>query len=144
MSMLSRLILSSAVMLSLAGTAVAADPVEERIKAFKGAKQSVSQIKDALGSGDTAALAGAARSLAALGERIPGLFPAGSLQGKTEASPDIWKNVPDFNAQAKNFQDRAQTLARMAEAGAGKAELADAFGKVAESCKACHRKYKLD
>ena len=137
-------VLASGLILSMTAGAFAADPIDERVKAFKGAKQSVAQIKDGLSSGDNAAIAEAAKSLSALGGRIPGMFPEGSDQGKTDARAEIWSTVPDFTSKAKALQGRSDALVQLASTGAGKAELSDAFGKVIDSCKACHRSYKED
>jgi len=128
----------------LVSTAHAADPIEERAQQFKASKRTVEQIKAALGDNDAAAVAAGAKSLSALGSRIPGLFPPGSGQGKTDAKAAIWTNFADFTAQSKTFEQRAETLAQLASAGGSKAALSDAFGKVMESCKACHRDYRED
>lgn len=131
--------------LGLVATARAADPIEQREQDFKAAKRSVEQIKAGLGDNKPAAVAAAAQSLSDLGARIPGLFPPGSNQGKTDAKAEIWTNFADFTAKAKTFQERADTLAQLAAApGADRARLADAFDRMMASCKACHRAYKED
>lgn len=137
-------VLASGLVLSIAATAFAADPIEERVQAFKGAKASVAQIKDAIAAGDNAIVAEGAKSLAALGGRIPSLFPAGSDKGKTDAKAEIWSNFPDFTAKAGGLQERASALVQLASAGASKDQLSAAFGNTLETCKACHRSYKKD
>ncbi len=137
-------LLVSGVMASIAASAIAADPIDERVKAFKGAKQTVAQIKDGLAGGNNATVAEGAKSLATLGAHIPAMFPEGSNKGKTDAKAEIWTNFPDFTAKAKAFEDRSNTLLQLASSGADKGQVSDAFGKVMESCKACHRSYKED
>lgn len=126
---------------------LAADPVVERVHGFKANKHSVEEIKDALKAGDTAAIVAPANALADFAVRIPGLFPPGSDQGKTDAKAEIWSNFPDFETKAKTFETRSRALADLAAGKNGtadKAQLGAAFGAVLDSCKACHRAYKED
>jgi len=137
-------LLTSGLIFCAASAALAGDPIDERVKAFKGAKQSFAQVKDGLSSGDNAAIAEAAKSLAALGGRIPDMFPVGSNKGKTDAKDEIWSNFSDFSAKAKTMQERSQALALLASSGGTKDQLAEAAGQVMDSCKSCHRRYKED
>jgi cytochrome c556 len=69
------------------------------------------------------------------------LFPEGSDQGDTEASPEIWKNFDDFKAHAEKLAADAKT----AEAAA--ANGAEAFGAslqaIGGDCQSCHEKYRI-
>ena len=71
-------------------------------------------------------------------------FIAGSDQGgKTEAKAEIWTNMDDFKKKMETFQVEATSLAEVAKGG-DLAAIKPQFGKVGESCKACHKEYKAD
>ncbi len=125
-------------------TAGASDVVSERESGFKGSKQAVASIKDALADGNMAAIAGSAKTMAEFAERIPSLFPPRSRGGFfSAAKEDIWRNFPDFVQKSKSFQDNAQALATLAASpSTDKAAVNAAFAKVTEDCKTCHQSYK--
>ena len=77
------------------------------------------------------------------GDTLTALFPEGSDQTPTEASPEIWKNWPAFSASAENMKAAALALKRVAEAGKDKKEIAGAFGKLAATCKSCHEVFRI-
>ena len=71
-------------------------------------------------------------------------FIAGSDKGgKTEAKAEIWTNMDDFKKKMETFQTEATSLAEVAKGG-DLATIKPQFGKVGESCKACHKEYKAD
>ena len=71
-------------------------------------------------------------------------FIAGSHKGgKTEAKAEVWTNMEDFKKQMETFQVEAASLAEVAKGGDLSA-IKPQFGKVGESCKACHKEYKED
>ena len=71
-------------------------------------------------------------------------FIAGSDKGgKTEAKAEIWTNMDDFKKKMETFQVEATSLAEVAKGG-DLATIKPQFGKVGESCKACHKEYKAD
>ena len=139
-------ILFSALLAGAAVTAAqAADAISERTDGFKANKHSVAAIKDAIASGNAAAIADKAKSIATFAARIPSLFPPGSTSEDSAAKDDIWSNFPDFTAKAQTLQTNAQALADLAASGkADQDQLQAGFGKVLDSCKACHRQYKED
>lgn len=73
---------------------------------------------------------------------INGFIP-GSDMGKTEAKSKIWDNMDDFKKKMETFQIEAASLAEVAKGG-DMAAIKPQFGKVGESCKACHKEYKED
>ena len=116
-----------------------------------------------------------ARSLAAQARRIRDgsgaamtrLFPKDSLQGPSEASPDIWQRWELFERLARDLGARAESLALAAERAGpesatetGSKQLAtmpekDAgppgsklpmaeFAELAKSCAACHREFRIE
>jgi cytochrome c556 len=56
---------------------------------------------------------------------------------------DAWKNRADFDAKLKDLVDRSATLAQVAQGGDA-AKSKAAFFDMANTCKACHDKYKED
>jgi len=56
---------------------------------------------------------------------------------------DAWKNRADFDAKMKDLVDRSATLAQVAKGG-DPAKTKAAFFDMANTCKACHDKYKED
>ena len=49
------------------------------------------------------------------GEAITSLFPEGSIDGPSEAKPEIWENRDEFAALANRLERTAEGLARAAE-----------------------------
>lgn len=82
-----------------------------------------------------------ASRVANLADQIVEGFPQGSDQGHTSAKPDIWTNWDDFQSKAKDFDTQAKLLAEVAKSN-DEAKDKEQFKKVAETCKACHEKYK--
>ena len=56
---------------------------------------------------------------------------------------DAWKNRADFDAKLKDLVDRSATLAQVSKGGDA-AKTKAAFFDMANTCKACHDKYKED
>ena len=127
------------------GVAVAADdPIAERRDIMKkngaAAKIAVEMIKGTTPY-DAAAAAAAMKTLEEDLTVFPTLFPEGSDQGDTSASPEIWKNMDDFKAHAAQLVADA----KLAEAAApqGLEAFQAAFDAVGGDCGACHQKYRL-
>lgn len=73
-------------------------------------------------------------------------FPPGSgpdAVKDTEAKADIWANWGQFENAMSEFQKEATQLAEVAKEGDPGAIRAQ-FGKTAETCKACHKKFRKD
>jgi len=70
-------------------------------------------------------------------------FTAGSDMGETDAKSEIWANMDDFKKKMETFQVEAASLAEIAKSG-DMAAIKPQFGKVGETCKACHKEYKKD
>ena len=61
----------------------------------------------------------------------------------SKAKAELWGNRADFDAKMKDLVDRSATLATVAKAG-DPAKSKAAFLDTANTCKACHDKYKAD
>ena len=70
-------------------------------------------------------------------------FTAGAANGgvETDAKPDIWNDFADFRARLDDFIAEAKALDEIARDGDA-AKMKEQFHKTAETCKACHDKYK--
>lgn len=76
------------------------------------------------------------------GRSLTDLFPEGSIFGPSEALDEIWKEWPSFEKSAEEMREAATLL--KSSASKGRDEARTAFGKVANTCKACHDKFKED
>jgi cytochrome c556 len=146
--MLSRIALAATAALLLTSSvalapAFAQDPIKTRQAGFGDLKKAMGEVKDALGKDQVAAVAPVAARVGAFATTIPSLFPPGSDKGKTGAKEVIWANFPDFTAKAKGLEDAAKTLAAAAATG-DKAATGKAFAAMADSCKACHQRYRSE
>ena len=72
--------------------------------------------------------------------KAPGMFPPDSKTGATNASPAIWDNLADFNAQFAQFgADAKDAAAAITDEASFKANIPKVFAH----CGGCHEKYKL-
>lgn len=72
-------------------------------------------------------------------QQIPGLFPAGSDRGKTDALPAIWQRKADFDARAAKLEQDAKA----AQAGfTDQAGLQAVIQRVGQNCGGCHESYR--
>lgn len=120
------------------------DPVAERQRLMKNVGANWADIQAKVKAGappETVAVNAEALSLHA--QRIPGLFPEGSLVGKTNAKPEIWQKWPEFQAAAKNLENRAATLRdqAMAKDNAAVTQTVSTFGR--DACGACHTPFRV-
>ncbi|MFD1197670.1 c-type cytochrome [Brucella gallinifaecis] len=72
---------------------------------------------------------------------VDSLFPVGSDQGDTEASPKIWENRQDFIGHVEKF--RADAAAAVAAKPADLDALKPVFQQVAANCGSCHQAYRV-
>lgn len=93
---------------------------------------------------DAAAFKMNAEAVAALSKFPMHGFIAGSYEGDTEAKPEIEKNMDDFKSKMETFQVAAADLAKAAGEAKDVDGIKPAFGKTAESCKACHKEYRKE
>jgi cytochrome c556 len=105
------------------------------------------RIKSALaGQFDSHEVQTAANALAAVANSgLAGLFAPGTEHGKgwreTTARDVVFNDAQKFRAQTEEFAREANTLARIATTGDRNA-VNEQFLKVAQTCKACHEKFR--
>jgi cytochrome c556 len=119
------------------------DPVADRQRLMKNVGANWADIQNKVKAGNPEAVAVNAEALSLHAQRIPSLFPEGSLSDKSKAKPDIWQKWPEFQAAAKNLENRAGTLRDQAVAKDAAAVTATvgAFGR--DACGACHTPFRV-
>ncbi len=70
-------------------------------------------------------------------------FPEGSDRPDDEAKPAIWREWSDFEKKMENFTAAASRLAQTSTSGDW-GQVRKTFIGVADTCKACHDKYRED
>ncbi|MEZ5810680.1 MAG: cytochrome c [Rhizobiaceae bacterium] len=75
--------------------------------------------------------------------RIPGHFPEGSIEGPSEALPEIWADWERFEALALQLSDGASTFAAAARRAESANDLSAQFARMAQSCRRCHESFRL-
>lgn len=73
-----------------------------------------------------------------------GFIPGSDKGAETEAKEGIWSNRADFDKKMETFQIEAAALAETAKGATSVDAIKAQFGKVGESCKACHKEYRED
>ncbi len=74
----------------------------------------------------------------------PDVFPAVSKTGaNTKAKPEIWDNKAEFDKLMKDFGDKTAALAVASKSG-NLDTIKPVFGAAAQTCKACHDKFKAE
>jgi cytochrome c556 len=101
-------------------------------------------IQEKTKAGDIAGVAPEAQKLVDSADKIPALFPEGSLgPTKTAAKPEIWQKWPDFEAAAKNLKAQSEKLRDTAKTGdpAATQAMVAQFGR--QACGTCHTPFRV-
>ncbi|MGB1007669.1 MAG: c-type cytochrome [Thalassobaculaceae bacterium] len=129
---------------TIAAHSGATGPVKERMTLMKQmASDTKALAKMAFGKSayDAAAVRRHAEEIEQrAGDAMTKLFPAGSDMAPSEAHPDIWRSWDKFTAIAAELESAAAAMAASAEQGPAATKAA--FGRVAGTCKACHRAFR--
>ena len=136
--------------LALTATAVAkSSPEEKAIEYRQGAFKMINHHIGAMAGMakgkvdfDAAVFKENADAVAALSQLVGNGFVEGSYEGKTRAKKSIADNMDDFNEKLETFKVEAANLAEAAEGASDMEGLMPAFGKIGQSCKACHKAYR--
>ena len=78
-------------------------------------------------------------------ERIPGYFPdtVHSRRGSdTEAAPDIWSKPAAFEGLARKLSRESRALSAWLQAN-GEQEFAAWFKAVSDTCRGCHKQFRI-
>jgi cytochrome c556 len=113
----------------------------QRLMKLNGAVWNEIQAKAKAGNLDGVAVG--AEQLALNAERIPYLFPAGSMTDKSKAKPEIWQQWPEFRADAKKFETESEKLRDAARAKNAQLteDIVKNFGR--EACGTCHTPFRV-
>lgn len=124
-------------------TMSADDSIKARQQLMKDQGAAMKAIGDKLKAGDTN-IAANAQTLKETSQRIPSLFPEGSLNPKvSRAKPEIWQKRADFEGNAKRLNDKAGQLEAMAKGGANAQALGAAVGDIGRTtCTTCHDAFR--
>jgi len=120
------------------------EAIDARQKLMKSQGEAWKNIQDKTKAGDIAGVVPEAQKLVDTSDKIPALFPEGSLgPTKTAAKPEIWQKWPEFEAAAKNLENRAAALRDQAVAKDGAAVTTNVatFGR--EACGTCHTPFRV-
>jgi len=93
-------------------------------------------------------VAAAANAIAGVANSgLGALFGPGTEQAvadqKTRVKPEFFRNPDEVRKLAVDFNGNANELAKVAASG-DQAAIKTAFGKLGESCKACHDKFRME
>ena len=129
----------------VAATPVLADVIEERQALMKRNAETM-KILAPMAKGeapfDQQAALEAFQTHLEVAEQLPDLFPEGSGEGDTRASPRIWEDMEGFLAQIEDFREDA---AAAVEANPADLEsFQTTFASVSENCGSCHETYRLE
>lgn len=137
--------------LAMLAVPASAQPVEEPIEERQAIMEERSDILQILGPialerepFDAEAVMAALEQLNENAQRtdIEALFPPGSHEGDTRASPAIWENWEEFTAIAEKFKADA---AAAVEANPQDLEsFQTVFGPLASNCGTCHERFRLE
>jgi cytochrome c556 len=130
---------SSDTMASKAPAEVVAD--RQRLMKLHGALWR--DIQDKAKAGNVEGIAVSAEALALNAQRIPGLFPKGSMTEKSKAKPEIWDKWTEFEAAARKLETesvRLRDAALTKNAGATQEVMKD-FGR--NACGTCHTPFRV-
>jgi cytochrome c556 len=133
-------------MLTFAVSAASADPVLDRQQTMKERGKIVGELAKMVKGEqafDAAKVDTALKALQVNAEKFDAdaLFPAGSTDGDTTASPKIWEDMAGFKAtEDKYLADvKAAAAAAPADVDALKAQI----GVIGSNCSTCHQTYRI-
>jgi cytochrome c556 len=146
-SRISLIALTAALLIGPLTPAAAQDPaaqVDDRqshMKQLGGAMRTVGEFLK--GTGTTADVETAARTVVSVGAKMPGLWFPGTAVGvgDSDALPALWTEQPKADGLSKAMEAEGAKLLSLAAAG-DKNAIGQQFKAVLGSCKACHDLYQ--
>ena len=119
--------------------------VKERMDAMKDISTQMKLMKKMIRGKqpyDAARFKNAAATIARHGLEIPKQFPKGSAHKPSRAKTGIWQDWKKFSALAQMLTANAKALVDKAEMTTTPKSLRYKFGKLAKTCKACHKTFR--
>ena len=84
----------------------------------------------------------AARRVQSNAKKIPGLFPKGSLESDSRATPLIWQDFKGFSARARLLQRRADAMVKAIDNAESVEDIKQPLSSTGSTCRGCHAKYR--
>lgn len=135
----------AAAALALAGSAAFADPIADRQALMKANGKALGMIVPMTKGEkpfDAAVVLEALQTINDDAQKLDvALFPAGTDQGDTEASPKIWEDMAGFQAKLDKF--RTDAAAAVASPPQDVDALKAALGAVGSNCGGCHETFRI-
>ncbi len=113
----------------------------QRIMKLNGAAWADVQAKAK--AGNIEGIAVDAEMMAINAERVPGLFPKGSMTDKSKAKPEVWEKWAEFEQAAKKLQAESERLRDAAKAKNEQLtqDIVKDFGR--NACGQCHQPFRV-
>jgi len=129
-------------MLCVSAQALAqSDVIEQRQKLMKSNSASAKAINGAAKSKDYATIETKAKVIMGNADKIVGLFPKGSTEGKTRATAKIWDNFDKFSENPKKLKQAASDIAAAA-AAKDDAAIQTKVKELGNVCSSCHKEFR--
>ncbi len=119
------------------------DIIADRQRLMKLNGASWRDAQDKLKAGNIEAIVVNAETMAINAQHIPTLFPKGSMSDKSNAKPEIWEKMSEFESAAKNFETwsiKLRDAARNKNSDEVQA-IAKDFGR--NACGTCHTPFRV-
>lgn len=116
--------------------------VKTRMDNFSQSQRDLKSSFTAVKAGDWEGVIAKARAMAKWGQKIPSMFPEGSNNPPSEASPKIWEDMSGFTAASLDFVAAAENVIATAET-ANKKDTIAALKALGQTCSACHKNYRV-
>jgi cytochrome c556 len=119
------------------------DVVAERQRVMKLHGALWKDIQDKQKAGNIEGIAVSAEALALSAQRIPGLFPKGSLTAKSNVKPEVWEKWSDFEMAAHKLETESVRLrdAAMTKNAQATQDVMKDFGR--QACGTCHTPFRV-
>lgn len=128
----------------LFGSAHAQDAIKARKDNFHVLSDRMRDIVKGLGDGLPVSAMRDSTAAAQLAlQRIPGLFPVGSGEGKTNALPVIWSDPAGFDLAYEAAATRMRDLVAVSQ-GDDRDAFGGAAGRLAAACGNCHNRFRAE
>lgn len=120
--------------------------VRDRMEVMDGIAKAMKRIKAELDGAepDKGAIARDAAAISKGGTaELLSLFPEGSAGPVSEARPEIWEDWDRFSSIAVDMSEAARRLEDLSVSGADQNDLVRGFGAITETCRTCHKDFRI-
>ena len=128
------LLIGSAALGHEGATGIVKQRMDEMVQIGRAVKRINDRLESKRGLAD---IARDAEEIRAAASKMPSLFPPGSRDGHSDATPAVWERWPRFVAAAEALEMEAEKLAATARSGP-EAPIAAQFRLTTRACSGCH------